>query len=135
MLQKVMEWAYNAKCEGFDFNPRATSRKANIQWMYKALKDSHRVLPKVLHFVPALLSLLQDESLMVMENLVEDKDYPLSMFLPRDGKVGEANTGSRYRDLYNDLAQGKNQLLAPIIMYLDSKGSQHLFSRRKCVKM
>ena len=48
MLQKVLEWAYNAKLEGFDFNPRATTRKANIQWMYKALEHSHQVLPKVL---------------------------------------------------------------------------------------
>jgi hypothetical protein len=135
MLQKVLEWAYNAKLEGFDFNPRATTRKANIQWMYKALKHSHRGLPKVLavnledhntaqdiicfDFVPALLSLLQDESLMVTENLVLDKDYPMSMYIPRDGKVGEANSGVRYRELYNELAQGKNQLLVPIIMYLD----------------
>jgi hypothetical protein len=135
MLQKVLKWAYNAKSEGFDFNPRATTRKANIQWMYKALKHSHRGLPKVLQvdledhemaqdiicfdFVPALLSLLQDESLMVTENLVLNKDYPMSMYIPSDGKVGEANSGLRYRDLYQQLAQGKNQLLVPIIMYLD----------------
>ena len=135
MLQKVLEWAYNAKLEGFDFNPRATTRKANIQWMYKALKHSHRGLPKVLQvnledhekaqdiicfdFAPALLSLLQDESLMVAENLVLNKDYPMSMYIPSDGKVGEANSGSRYRELYHELAQGKNQLLVPIIMYLD----------------
>jgi hypothetical protein len=47
MLQKVLEWAHNAKLDGFDFNPRATTRKANIQWMYKALKHLHRGLPKV----------------------------------------------------------------------------------------
>ena len=45
MLQKVLEWAYNAKLEGFDFNPQATTRKADIQWMYKALEHSHQVLP------------------------------------------------------------------------------------------
>ena len=69
--------------------------------------------------MPALFSLLQDESLMVTENLVLNKDYPMSMYIPSDGKVGEANSGSRYRELYNELAQGKNQLLVPIIMYLD----------------
>jgi hypothetical protein len=48
MLQKVLEWAYTAKLEGFNFNPQATTRKANIQWMSKALEHSHRVLPKAL---------------------------------------------------------------------------------------
>ena len=135
MLQKVLEWAYNAKLDGFDFNPTATTRKANIQWMYKALEHSQRGLPQVLtvnlehydkvqdiicfDFVPALLSLLQDESLMVTENLVINKDYPMSMYFPSDSKLGEANSGSRYRELYQEFAQGKNQLLVPIIMYLD----------------
>jgi hypothetical protein len=135
MLQKILQWAYNAKLDGFDFNPKATSRKANILWMYNALEHSHRTLPKVLQvnledhnkpqdiicfdFVPALLSLLQDDSLMVMENLVINKDFPVSMFIPTDGKLGEANSGSRYRELYQQLAQGKDQLLVPIIMYLD----------------
>ena len=35
MLQKVLEWAYNTKLEGFDFNPRATSRKV-LEWAYNA---------------------------------------------------------------------------------------------------
>jgi hypothetical protein len=103
--------------------------------MYKALKHSHRGFPKIYQvnledhekaqdiicfdFVPALLSLLQDESLMVTENLVLNKDYPMSMYIPSDGKVGEANSGSRYRELYKELAQGKDQLLVPIVMYLD----------------
>ena len=70
-------------------------------------------------FVPALLSLLQDESLMVVENLVINKDCPLPMYVPSNSKVGEANSGSRYQELYQELAQGKGQLLVPIIMYLD----------------
>jgi hypothetical protein len=49
VLQKVMEWANTgAKLEGFNFNPQATTQKANIQWMYKALEHSHGVLQKVL---------------------------------------------------------------------------------------
>jgi hypothetical protein len=48
MLQSILQWASNAKLEGFDFNPKATTRKANIKWMYKALKHSHGRLSKVL---------------------------------------------------------------------------------------
>jgi hypothetical protein len=101
----------------------------------QALEHSHRALPQVLtlnlehhdkvqdvlcfDFVPALLSLLQDESLMATENRVINKDYPMSMNFPSDSKGGEANSGSRYREVYQEFAQGKNQLLVPIIMYLD----------------
>jgi hypothetical protein len=128
MLQKVLQWAYNAKQEGLNFTPNATTRKANIHWMYKALEHSHKGIPKVMTvnledhdkaqdivcfaFVPTLLSMLQDESLMTVENLVINKDYPMSMYISSDSKVlGKANSGSHYQELYQQLAQGKDQLL------------------------
>jgi hypothetical protein len=48
MLQSVLEWAYNAQSMGFDFNPRAVTRQANVKWMYKALHNSHQRLPFVM---------------------------------------------------------------------------------------
>jgi hypothetical protein len=42
MLQKILQWAYIAKLDGFDFNPKATTRKANIGWMYRCLEQSHQ---------------------------------------------------------------------------------------------
>ena len=74
MLQKVLELAYNAKLEGFDFNPRAMTRKAYIVDIqrFDALTDHEKAQDVVcFDFVPSLLSLLQDESfLMVTESLV-----------------------------------------------------------------
>jgi hypothetical protein len=135
MLQLILQWAYNAQFMGFDFNPKATSRKANIQWMYQALEQSHQRLPQVISinledhdavqdivcfdFVPALLSLLQDDNLMLPENLVVNLDDPTSMYMPSDNKFGEAHTGERYRDLFRELITARNQLLVPIIMFLD----------------
>jgi hypothetical protein len=52
MLQKELQWAYSAKFEGFDFNPRAMTSKANVQWIYKALEHSQDQLP---HIVPVSL--------------------------------------------------------------------------------
>jgi hypothetical protein len=66
--------------------------------MYEALKHAYQQRPKVLtvslvedhvkaqdsiclDFMPALLLLLQDESLMVTENLVINKDYPMPMHI------------------------------------------------------
>ena len=104
MLQSILEWAYNSKMDGFDFNPKATTRKANIAWMYQALEKSHQLLPQVVStpledhddvanivcfdFTIALLSLLQNDTLMSSENLVINPNDPTSMFRPADGKVG-----------------------------------------------
>ena len=135
MLQSILQWAYDAKLIGFDFNPRATTRKANVKWMYQALKNSHQRLPQVISvnledhddlqdvvcfdFAPALLSLLQDDNLMLPENLVINLDDPTSMYIPSDNKFGEAHTGERYRELFRELITARNQLLVPIILYLD----------------
>jgi len=135
MLQKVLQRAYQAKLDGFDFNPKATTRKAHIQWMYQALEQSHQRLPQVFlvtleghdkaqdvvcfDFVPALLSLLQDNALMRPENLVIDEEYPTKMYWPADENIGEAHTGERYRELYQELITKENQLLVPLILYLD----------------
>ena len=136
MLQKILQWAYIAKLDGFDFNPKATTRKANIGWMYRCLEQAHQRLPHVISttledqeaaqdivcfdFGVSLLSMLQDDELMLPQNLVINRDDPTSMYHPKDGKLGEANSGQRYRDLYNQLiTPGRNQLLVPIILYLD----------------
>jgi hypothetical protein len=63
--------------------------------------------------------MLQDENLMAPENLVLNHEDPTSMFIPRDSKIGEAHTGKRYRELYHQLITRQNQLLVPIILYLD----------------
>jgi hypothetical protein len=84
MLQKELQWAYSANLAGFDFNPRATTHKANVQRMYKALEHSQVRLPRSVpvsledhdhisdavcfDFAPALLSILQDEVLMSANN-------------------------------------------------------------------
>jgi hypothetical protein len=48
MLQKVLQWACTAKFDGFDFNPKATTRRTNITWMYQYLERAHQRLPHVI---------------------------------------------------------------------------------------
>ncbi len=60
-------------------------------------------------FGVSLLSMLQDDELMLPQNLVINRDDPTLMYHPMDGKLGEANSGQRYRDLYNQLiTTGRN---------------------------
>ena len=136
MLQKVLQWAYIAKLDGFDFNPKITTRKANIGWMYQCLEKSHQQFPQVIlttlkdqdaalgivcfDFSVSLSSMLQDDELMSPKNHVINQDDPTLMYCPIDGKLGDANSCQRYHDLYNQLiTPGKNLLLVPIILYLD----------------
>jgi len=137
LLERVLHWANKAHCDGFDFAPRAYTREANIQWMYKTLANSHNALPQLLRisledngfvtsqdivcfdFATALLSLLQDEQLMHPTNVLLNTDNPLAMYTSVDKCIGEANSGRRYQALYHELITKPNQLLVPIIMYLD----------------
>jgi hypothetical protein len=41
ILQKVLQWAYNAKLEGFDFNPNATSSGCTKLWSTR-IRDFQR---------------------------------------------------------------------------------------------
>jgi hypothetical protein len=63
-------------------------------------------------FVDSLLSLLQDDELMLPQNLVINQEDPTLMYLLMDGKLGEANSGQCYCDLYiQSIIPGNIQLL------------------------
>ncbi len=129
MLQKVHMWASNVKFIGFDFNPKATSRNANIQWMNPALQHSQQHLLQVIsigledhskpqeiarvNFAPALLSMQQDENLMAPENLVLNHEDPTSMYIPRDNKL------ARHTPANPTASYVTNSSPASIIFYLD----------------
>ena len=68
---------------GLDFNQRATTKKANVKWMYHALRHPHQSLPQVMKllklddhdnvqnvvcfdFAPSLLSLVTEVDDMVV---------------------------------------------------------------------
>ena len=103
--------------------------------MYQALHNMHQHLPQVMlvdledhnnirdvirfDFATSLLSLLQDHNLMQPENLAVSVDNPTSMYMPSDNKYSEAHTGECYRKLFQELITSTNQLLVPIIVYLD----------------
>ena len=41
------------------------------------------------------------------------------MYAAPDNRIGEANSARRYQELYHNLITKPNQLLVPIIMFLD----------------
>jgi len=139
-FQTIMEWARDCHQQGFDFSPPCMTRKANITWMYSSIHNAKHMLPhlvstplpvplpKMSHvdvicydFVPQLLSLLQDQSLMTEDNLLLNPACPLAMYQPEDGRLGESLSGSMYRQLYTQLVTDpERQLLVPLAAYIDS---------------
>ena len=115
-VERIIEWAQDARRDGWDFNPKTKSRHGNIKWMYDTITNANHLLPKVqlvkhnygppfecivYDFVPQLLSLLQNETLMSPENLVLDWNNPTVKYQPTNGMIGEANSGSVYQNLYD----------------------------------
>ena len=138
-FQSIMEWARNGFEAGFDFNPKSKTRVANLKSMYHSLHNSEQMLPSVVSielpdplpdvksmdvicydFVPQLLSILQNREMMSGNNLLLDPNNPLAMYTPQDNRLGEALSGSIYKDMYGRLVSDPSkQLLCPLICYTD----------------
>ena len=74
----------------------------------------------VFDFVPQLLRLLQNPQIMKQENLVIDFNQPLLPFESPGNVLGEALSGSVYRDAYaRNITDPNRQLFVPIIQWID----------------
>ena len=135
-FQEVLRWAASAEADGFKFNgDRGFSRKSNLKWMFEMTENANLTLPLVhavqqengevaeivcYDFVPVALSLLQDRSVMQQANLAIDLNDPLAMYYPPDGRLGEAMSGSVYRDMYKRyVTKPGKQFLCPLICWFD----------------
>jgi Plavaka transposase len=139
-FRDILSWARSATSENYSFYPRGgLSRSRNLDYLFRSLSNSTQLLPTILtvpppslgtqrspsdviafDFVPQLLNLLQNRSIMVPENLVIDIDNPLLRYEPSDKRLGEAISGSVYREAYNKfISQPSRQLFVPIIQWID----------------
>lgn len=133
---QLLTWACKSHGDGFSFQPEwGCSRNSNIRWMFQMTSTAKLRLPYVVpvplednqvaeivafDFVSALLTLLQDRSVMKKENLVLDWEDPLKMYTPPDGCLGEALSGSVYRNMYETyITDPSKQLLFPLIDWSD----------------
>ena len=133
--EHIIKWARKAFLAGFTFQPKSMSRNTNIKWMYQMVANADHFLPyprtvtphvgtpfEVIcyDFVPQLLSVLQDTTLMQPDNLCIDPDSPCAMYRPTNGWLGECHSGTMYQDMYKRLIDNPDkQLLCPIIAYID----------------
>ena len=135
-LNEILKWAEEATEQDINFSQCLKTKKANINWVKNVVHGSNYLLPKekkveledgrnfkvvVFDFAAQLLSLLQDKSIMQWENLSLNENQPFHPYLPPDGCISECNSGTCYKKMYKRLQidPTKNQLLCPIILYVD----------------
>lgn len=136
---EVLEWARGACADNYSFKPvGGLSRSKNVDALINSVVNGDKLLPFVrrveldhgppsdvicFDFVPQLLSLLQNRSIMTAENLVIDINEPLKPYYELKGSnvLGEALSGSVYCDAYKRLITDptRNQLFVPIIQWID----------------
>ena len=135
-FESVLKWARSAQADGYSFFPDGgQSRMRNVDVLFKSVANAHRLLPSVLpvnvphgppcdviayEFAPQLLNILQNPSVMTAENLLIDFLNPLKPYESPDGRLGDALSGSVYRDAYQRMiTDPTRQLFVPIIQWID----------------
>ena len=130
----IIEWACSAKDDGYSFYPRGgVTRNANVDILFKSLPNATLLRPSiqpvlrldgsasmviVFDFVPQLLRLLQNPSVMTPENLAIDFNAPLLRY--ESNVLGEALSGSVYHSAYKRfIINPSRQLFVPIIQWID----------------
>ena len=134
---RILKWAQGAQADGYTFQPAngGLSRTRNVDVLFASLTNAKRLLPSIdtvqlnnstlsdvitFEFVPQLLNLLQNPALMTAEKLAIDPLNPLMPYNSPDGRLGEALSGTVYRNAYDRLITNPNrQLFVPIIQWID----------------
>ena len=135
-FKDILVWARGANSANYSFNPPGgLSWSKSIDLLFDAMPNARQLLPSIVpiacedgsasnvivfDFVPQLLSLLQNPSSMIQENLVIDVTCPLKPYQNPNGVLGEALSGSVYAAAYARYkTQPHRQLFVPIIQWID----------------
>ena len=136
---KILLWACNAAKDEYSFEPHAgLSRSNNVKNLFDCMENAKYLLPSVsavpttelangptidvisFDFVPQLLSLLQNRSIMTQENVLIDFADPFAPYTSPNNCLEEAISGNVYKDAYKRLVTDPSrQLFVPIIQWID----------------
>ena len=135
-FEAIIKWGRAAKDDNYSFHPEGgLSRSKNVDILFQSMNNAKQLLPSVqpvptqnetfcdvitFDFVPQLLRLLQNRRIMTQENLVLDMQNPLQQYKSPNGDIGEALSGSVYRDAYSKYVKHPSrELFVPIIQWID----------------
>jgi hypothetical protein len=112
----VLSWTRDAQADGYSFYPDGgLSHMRSVDLLFNAMTNAKRLLPSVTivtvphspprkiityEFAPQSLHLLQNPKLMTSDNLLIDLQNPLAQYQSPGGELGDALSGSVYRNAY-----------------------------------
>jgi hypothetical protein len=131
-----MKWARATKDNNYSLNPQGgLSRSKNVDILFQSMSNAQQLLPSVqpmpthnkttcdviaFDFVLRLLKLLQNCKIVIQDNLVLDMQNPLQQYKKPNVTIGEALSGSVYREAYSKyVKQPERELFVPIIQWID----------------
>jgi hypothetical protein len=137
-FEEIMKWARHAFIEGYEFMPRQSTYRTQIDkleiWMGMENQRPEEVsvdLPGIngaidvinvtrFDFTTQLRSLLDDPVLNRDENLVLNPLDRFQKYTPPDGRLGECLSGSWYNHAWDEMVNdGVCNFMIPIILYID----------------
>ena len=134
-FQRIMEWARAAHLRGYEFNPTRKTYQTQMKHLEDTM-DFHALRPRVepmvlegyhspilsvsFDFKPHLDSLLHDETLNQLTNLVVNPRDRFLPFFPEDRRLSEVLTGSWYQGALQSMITDPNQqFLCPLLLSTD----------------
>ena len=151
LYQDIMKWARKANMSGYNFNPRRTTRNAQVQHFGKRVQrvlfepvQTSITLPEgpsgpendvvpvtTFKFRHMLLSLLQDPVLTTNLDLLDvNPDDPFGRYIAPDGRLGTMNSGSWYQRAFEHHCKDPNDFLVPLVLDCDEttieQGKKHM---------
>ena len=137
VFEAIIKWAGATRDNNHTPLPEGgLSRSKNVDILFQSMtKNAKQLLPSVqpvltpnetscdviaFDFLPQLLKLLQNRRTMIQDNLVLDIQNPPQQYTSPDGNIGEALSGSVYREAYSKYVKHpERELFVPIIQWID----------------
>ena len=136
-FEEIMKWARKAYIQGYQFIPRQSTYRSQIdkleKWMglealrpeeveitLPGLEQDDTIKVTRFDFTTQLRSLLDDPVLNRDENLVLNPDDRFQKYSPPDGRLGECISGSWYQHAWDEMvSDGICDFMIPNIFYID----------------
>lgn len=130
----IMDWGFEAKQNGYDFQPTTKTYTSQIQQLTKMahmegirpytetvtlFKDNLEIPVVCFDFIEMFLSLLNDPELNQLENFVINPEDPFGKYKSPDGRLDEINSGAFYEKAYQTMCTEPNDFLCPLIFTTD----------------
>ena len=136
LYSNICKWASDACADGYDFNPPRATRESQINHLITTQKlekcrpytesltfseDNLTIQITKFDFESQFYSLISDEKLTgSLDKLDVNPEDPFTQYQSPDGRVGSFNSGSWYRNAWQNLcAPESNDMLCPIIFGCD----------------